>query len=80
MVTLLRCGLFPTEKVRIAMSNSGAVQGVLHLLLLSMSAQLTKKLGMAPGGEFRAAMRESRNIPGCVLLLGDRPFNVSLSC
>lgn len=65
------------EKVRLALSNSGTVQGTLHLLLLSMSAQLTRKLGMAPGGEFRAAMREARKIPGCVLLLGDRPFNVS---
>jgi pheromone shutdown protein TraB len=44
-----------------------------------MSAQLTKKLGMAPGGEFRAAVREARTIPGCLLLLGDRPFKVTLS-
>jgi hypothetical protein len=29
------------------------VQGVMYLLLLSMSAHLTKELGMAPGGEFR---------------------------
>ena len=28
-------------------------QGVMYLLLLSMSAHLTKELGMAPGGEFR---------------------------
>jgi hypothetical protein len=29
------------------------VKGVMYLLLLSMSAHLTKELGMAPGGEFR---------------------------
>ena len=29
------------------------IQGVMYLLLLSMSAHLTKELGMAPGGEFR---------------------------
>lgn len=38
--------------------KSGLVQGVLHLLLLSMSAHITKQLGMAPGGEFRTAFRE----------------------
>ena len=27
----------------------------MYLLLLSMSAHLTKELGMAPGGEFRTA-------------------------
>jgi len=31
---------------------------VLHLLLLSMSAHITKQLGMAPGGEFRTAFSE----------------------
>lgn len=37
--------------------QSGTVQGILHVLLLSMSAHMTKALGMAPGGEFRAAHR-----------------------
>lgn len=40
------------------MFQSGLVQGVMHLLLLSMSAHLTKELGMAPGGEFRQALKE----------------------
>jgi len=66
-------------KIRSALSQSGTIQGTLHLLLLSMSAQLTKKLGMAPGGAFRVAMREAAKIPGCILLLGDRPFKVTLS-
>lgn len=30
----------------------------MQLLLLSMSAHLTKELGMAPGGEFRRAFKE----------------------
>ena len=30
----------------------------MNVLLLSMSAHITKQLGMAPGGEFRAAYRE----------------------
>ena len=29
-------------------------------MFLSMSARLTKELGMAPGGEFRVAVREVR--------------------
>jgi len=32
--------------------------GIMNVLLLSMSAHITKQLGMAPGGEFRAAYRE----------------------
>lgn len=38
--------------------QSGVVGGIMQVLLLSMSAHITKQLGMAPGGEFRAAFRE----------------------
>ena len=34
----------------------------MHVLLLSMSAHLTEQLGMAPGGEFRRAFREVRDM------------------
>ena len=50
----------------------------MYLLLLSMSAHLTKELGMAPGGEFRQAFREARTVPGCLVHLGDRPINITL--
>jgi len=50
----------------------------MYLLLLSMSAHLTKELGMAPGGEFRRAFREAHSVPGCLVHLGDRPINVTL--
>merc|ERR1719351_149655 len=43
-----------------------------------MSASLTKTLGMAPGGEFRMAFRESQKIPGCIVHLGDRPIHITL--
>ncbi|XP_041348740.1 traB domain-containing protein-like isoform X2 [Gigantopelta aegis] len=66
------------EKVRMAIRQSGVVQGVMHLLLLSMSAHLTKELGMAPGGEFRRAFQEARLVPGCRLQLGDRPIQITL--
>lgn len=36
----------------------GLVQGVMYILLLSLSAHITKELGMAPGGEFRRAFKE----------------------
>eukprot|EP00794_Sanderia_malayensis_P007340 gene7340-8160_t len=57
---------------------SGVVGGVMQLLLLSMSAHLTKQLGMAPGGEFRTAVQEANKIPGCQVMLGDRPVQITL--
>ncbi len=39
-------------------AQSGLVQGIIHVLLLSMSAHLTEQLGMPPGGEFRRAFQE----------------------
>ncbi|KAK7102452.1 traB domain-containing protein-like [Littorina saxatilis] len=65
-------------KFRMAVKQSGVVQGIMHLLLLSMSAHLTKQLGMAPGGEFRRAFQEARRVPGCRLQLGDRPIQITL--
>ena len=56
----------------------GGVQGLMYILLLSMSASLTKTLGMAPGGEFRRAFHEAQSIPGCVVHLGDRPIQITL--
>ena len=38
--------------------QAGMIQGVVHILLLSLSAHLTEQLGMAPGGEFRRALQE----------------------
>lgn len=66
------------QKVRLAIKQSGVLQGVMHVLLLSMSAHLTKQLGMAPGGEFRRAFQEARHVPGCRLHLGDRPIQITL--
>lgn len=58
--------------------EQGAVQGMMTITMLSMSAHLTKELGMAPGGEFRRAYREAKHIPGCLVHLGDRPIQVTL--
>lgn len=66
-------------KLKIAINESGSViSGVMQLLLLSMSAHITKQLGMAPGGEFRVAAKQARDIPGCRLVLGDRPIKATL--
>lgn len=67
-----------TNKVMQILKEYGGVQGLMYILLLSMSASLTKTLGMAPGGEFRRAFHEAQSIPGCVVHLGDRPIQVTL--
>ena len=50
----------------------------MYVLLVSMSANITRQLGMAPGGEFRAGLRAARRVPGCQLDLGDRPVEITL--
>lgn len=68
------------KKVQMIMRQHGKVQGILYLLLLSVSAHITKQLGMAPGGEFRTAFAEARrSAPGCLIQLGDRPIQITLS-
>lgn len=67
------------QKLKLAIKQSGLIGGIMNVLLLSMSAHITKQLGMAPGGEFRAAYREARKTPGCQIHLGDRPIQVTLS-
>ncbi|CAG2069328.1 unnamed protein product, partial [Timema podura] len=46
------------DKIQSTIRQNGMFHGVMYLLLLSMSAHLTKQLGMAPGGEFRRAFLE----------------------
>uniref|UniRef100_A0A646QG71 TraB domain-containing protein n=1 Tax=Hemiscolopendra marginata TaxID=943146 RepID=A0A646QG71_9MYRI len=65
------------DKVRVAIRQNGFIQGVMYLLLLSMSAHFTKQLGMAPGGEFRRAFAEAKKVPGCLIHLGDRPIQIT---
>lgn len=40
------------------MANNGVFKGLMYILILNMTAQLTRELGMAPGGEFRRALVE----------------------
>ncbi|MFH4974128.1 hypothetical protein AB6A40_000837 [Gnathostoma spinigerum] len=66
------------ERIMSIIKQCGAVQGILHVVLLSMSAHITRQLGMAPGGEFRAAYKGSMHVPGCRFKLGDRPIQVTM--
>eukprot|EP00057_Strongylocentrotus_purpuratus_P032516 XP_787913.2 PREDICTED: traB domain-containing protein [Strongylocentrotus purpuratus] len=69
---------FNMAKLRQSIKQSGVVGGIMQALLLNLSAHLTKELGMAPGGEFRTAVREAQTVPGCKLHLGDRPIQITL--
>ncbi|CAG0882544.1 unnamed protein product [Darwinula stevensoni] len=66
------------EKIKASMKENGVVQGLLYLLLLNMTSHITKELGMAPGGEFRTAFHEAKNVPHCIVQLGDRPIQITL--
>lgn len=46
------------EKISNTIKQNGVFNGLMYIMLLSMSAHLTKELGMAPGGEFRRAFKE----------------------
>ena len=41
--------------------RNGVYKGLFYLLLINMSANITKMLGLAPGGEFRRALIEVIN-------------------
>ncbi|KAH7947118.1 hypothetical protein HPB52_007564 [Rhipicephalus sanguineus] len=66
------------EKMMTTIKQNGLVQGIMYILLLSMSAHLTRQLGMAPGGEFRRAVQEAEKVRGCLIHLGDRPLQITL--
>ncbi|KAF7987676.1 hypothetical protein HCN44_003539 [Aphidius gifuensis] len=66
------------DTIRATIRQNGLFNGMLYVLLLNMSAHLTKQLGMAPGGEFRRAFSEATKIPKCLVHLGDRPINITL--
>lgn len=66
------------SKIRNIISSNGLINGALYILLLSMSAKITKELGMAPGGEFRRAVAEVHQLPNCLVHLGDRPISITL--
>ncbi|XP_047020011.1 traB domain-containing protein-like [Helicoverpa zea] len=66
------------KKIRATMAQNGVFNGLMYILLLNMSAHITRELGMAPGGEFRRAMAEAKKIPSCIVHLGDRAIDITL--
>lgn len=76
MLSELNC--FSSEQIRGILQSHGYINGIFFILLLQMSAQIAKDLGMAPGGEFRRAFEEIHKLPGCILHLGDRPIRITL--
>ncbi|XP_043418982.1 traB domain-containing protein isoform X2 [Prionailurus bengalensis] len=65
------------EKLQQAVRQNGVMSGLMQMLLLKVSAHITEQLGMAPGGEFRAAFKEASKVPFCKFHLGDRPIPVT---
>uniref|UniRef100_A0A336MYB0 CSON009472 protein n=2 Tax=Culicoides sonorensis TaxID=179676 RepID=A0A336MYB0_CULSO len=65
-------------KIRNIINTNGLINGVFYILLLNMSAKITKELGMAPGGEFRRAVNEVNQLDHCMVHLGDRPIAITL--
>ncbi|CAH3818308.1 traB domain-containing protein-like isoform X1 [Pieris brassicae] len=66
------------KKIRATMAQNGVFNGLMYILLLNMSAHITRELGMAPGGEFRRAMAEAKKIQNCIVQLGDRAIDITL--
>jgi len=66
------------SRMMATLRSHGTVQGVMYLLMLSLSAKLTRELGMAPGGEFRAAVSGARQVDGCQVQLTDRPIQITM--
>lgn len=60
------------------LKSNGVLQGAMYLILLSVSCQITRELGMAPGGEFRRAVKEAMHVPNCMVYLADRPIEITL--
>lgn len=67
------------NKIREMIKQTSLTHGLLQALMVRMYANVTQELGLAPGGEFRAAYNEVKKMPGCKLILGDMPIKLTLS-
>lgn len=64
-------------KMRGIIRRDGLVAGFTQSVFLRISAELTEKLGVAPGGEFRAGYEEARQLTNCPVVLGDRNVGIT---
>lgn len=63
-------------KMRSFVHRDGLVAGLAQFMFLNLSAELTRQLGVAPGGEFRAGYEEGIRLSARVIL-GDRLIGVT---
>ena len=64
-------------KMRSIIRRDGLVAGITQSVFLRLSSELTQKLGVAPGGEFRAGYEEARQLTNCPVVLGDRNIGIT---
>jgi len=58
--------------------QSAKRDGIFAALLSYLYSNVRAKLKVLPGAEFRAAFEEAKKIPGCKIILGDRPIDITL--
>ena len=63
-------------KMRSCIRRDGLIPGIIQSIFLKFSAELTEKLGVAPGGEFRAGFEEGQAVNARVVL-GDRLIGIT---
>lgn len=57
----------------------GISGGIFYMRFLQTNANITRQLGVAPGGECRRAVAEAIALQKeCFILLGDRPINITM--
>lgn len=56
--------------------KQGLLSTLLRILMVHISANITRQLGQAPGGEFREAYRAANDV-GSKVVLGDRRISIS---
>lgn len=66
------------DKIKQILKDQGFSHGLFYLSFLRASANITRQLGIAPGGECRRAVAEAKKLRRCKVLLGDRPMNITL--
>ena len=64
------------ENIRGIIQREGLVVGITHAVFLKLSGNIMDKLGIAPGGEFRAGFEEGAKL-NSTIVLGDRMIGVT---
>ncbi|XP_050537326.1 traB domain-containing protein [Daktulosphaira vitifoliae] len=65
------------DGLRGSIKKLGLTQGIFYQLMLNISANISRDLGMIPGGEFRRAVQEAKKY-NSYIFLGDRPVDVTI--